>query len=198
MGLIKENSKSVLEQWVNQFSDELYSWAFFKTSSKEIAEDLVQDTFLAAFHKIDSFEGKSQPKTWLFSILNNKVIDYYRLSSRTTKKNLSLTENSGFELSDGLFNSHGCWKTNDIGTLWNQEEELLDNPDFNMVMEECMNDLPQKWKLALTSKYLSEKKTEAICQELEITTSNYWQIIHRSKLLLRKCLEIYFQPLLMN
>ncbi|MFB0911564.1 MAG: sigma-70 family RNA polymerase sigma factor [Flavobacterium sp.] len=190
MQLIKDNSTSVLEQWVTQFSDELYSWAFFKTSSKEIAEDLVQDTFLAAFHKIDSFEGKSQPKTWLFSILNNKVIDYYRLSSRTTKKNLSLTENSGFELSDGLFNSHGCWKTNDIGTLWNQEEELLDNPDFNMVMEECMNDLPQKWKLALTSKYLSEKKTEAICQELEITTSNYWQIIHRSKLLLRKCLEL--------
>jgi RNA polymerase sigma-70 factor (ECF subfamily) len=63
--LIKENSKSVLEQWVNQFSDELYSWAF--KTSKEIAEDLVQDT-LAAFHKIDSFEGKSQPKTWLFSI----------------------------------------------------------------------------------------------------------------------------------
>jgi RNA polymerase sigma-70 factor (ECF subfamily) len=61
--------------------------AFFKTSSKEIAEDLVQDTFLAAFHKIDSFEGKSQPKTWLFS-LNNKVIDYYRLSARTTKKKL--------------------------------------------------------------------------------------------------------------
>jgi RNA polymerase sigma-70 factor (ECF subfamily) len=79
MELIKENSKSVLEQWVNQFSDELYSWAF--SSSKEIAEDLVQDTFLAAFHKIDSFEGKSQPKTWLFSILNNKVIDYYRLSA---------------------------------------------------------------------------------------------------------------------
>jgi RNA polymerase sigma-70 factor (ECF subfamily) len=57
--------------------------SIFKTSSKEIAEDL-QDTFLAAFHKIDSFEGKSQPKTWLFSIL--KVIDYYRLSARPKKK----------------------------------------------------------------------------------------------------------------
>jgi RNA polymerase sigma factor (sigma-70 family) len=165
MGLIKENSKSVLEQWVNQFSDELYSWAFFKTSSKEVAEDLVQDTFLAAFHKIDSFQGKSQ-------------------------KNFSLTENSGYELSDGLFNSYGCWKNNDINAVWDQEQELLDNPDFNTVMEECMNDLPQKWKLAITSKYLSEKKTEAICQELEITTSNYWQIVHRSKLLLKKCLEL--------
>jgi RNA polymerase sigma-70 factor (ECF subfamily) len=38
------------------------------------------------------------------------------------------------------------------------EEELLDNPDFNVIMEECMNDLPQKWKLAVTSKYLREKK----------------------------------------
>jgi RNA polymerase sigma-70 factor (ECF subfamily) len=64
MELIKENSKSVLEQWVNQFSDELYSWVF--KTSKEIAEDLVQDTFLAAFHKIDSFEGKSQPRPGCF------------------------------------------------------------------------------------------------------------------------------------
>ena len=190
MDLIKENSKSVLEQWVNQFSDELYSWAFFKTSSKEVAEDLVQDTFLAAFHNIDSFQGKSQPKTWLFSILNNKVIDYYRLTARTTKKNFSLTENSGYEISDGLFNKYGCWKTNDINAVWEQEEELLDNPDFNSVMEACMEDLPQKWKLAVTSKYLSEKKTETICQELEITASNYWQIVHRSKLLLKKCLEL--------
>jgi RNA polymerase sigma-70 factor (ECF subfamily) len=190
MDLIKESSKSVVAEWVHQFSDELYSWAFFKTSSKEVAEDLVQDTFLAAFHKIDSFEGKSQPKTWLFSILNNKVIDYYRLSARTTKKNFRLTENSSYEISDGLFNSYGCWKSNDIKALWDQEEELLDNPDFNAIMEECMNELPQKWNLAVTSKYLTDKKTEAICQELEITASNYWQIVHRSKLLLKKCLEL--------
>jgi RNA polymerase sigma-70 factor (ECF subfamily) len=190
MDLIKEDSKSILEQWVNQFSDELYSWAFFKTSSKEVAEDLVQDTFMAAFHKIDTFQGKSQPKTWLFSILNNKVIDYYRLSARTTKKNFSLTENSGYELSDGLFNTYGCWKSNDINAAWDQDQELLDNPEFNSIMENCMDDLPHKWKLAVTSKYLSDKKTETIYQELEITTSNYWQIVHRSKLLLKKCLEL--------
>jgi RNA polymerase sigma-70 factor (ECF subfamily) len=57
MGLIKENSKSVLEQWVNQFSDELYSWAFLKLPSKEVRGS--GDTFLAAFHKIDSFKKVS-------------------------------------------------------------------------------------------------------------------------------------------
>lgn len=190
MKVIKENSKIVLENWVHQFSDELFSWALYKTSSKETAEDLVQETFLAAFHKIDTFQGKSQPKTWLFSILNNKVIDYYRLSAKTTKKTFSISENSGYELSDGLFNETENWKNNDINPIWDQEEELLDNPEFNIIMQDCMDDLPQKWKFAVTSKYLTDKNADEICQELEITVSNYWQIVHRAKLLLKKCLEM--------
>jgi RNA polymerase sigma-70 factor (TIGR02943 family) len=190
MDVTNENPKALLENWVYKFSDELYSWAFYKTSSKETAEDLVQETFLSAFHKIDTFQGKSQPKTWLFSILNNKVIDYYRKNLKTTKQTFNLTENSGLALSEGLFNTYGCWKSNDVKTIWDQEEELLDNPEFNIVMQECMDDLPQKWKLAIASKYLSDKDTTKICQELEITPSNYWQIVHRSKLLLRKCLEL--------
>lgn len=186
----KENAKIILEKWVNQFSDDLYSWALYKTSSKETAEDLVQETFLAAFNKIATFQGKSQPKTWLFSILNNKVIDYYRLSARTTKQNFSITENSGLELSDGIFSDSGCWENMKVNTLWDQDEQLLDNPDFNNILQHCMEELPTKWKLAITSKYLSEKKPADICQELEITLSNYWQIVHRAKLLMKKCLEV--------
>ncbi len=189
MEVIKENSKVLFEKWVNQFGDELFAWAFYKTSSKETAEDLVQETFLAAFYKIDTFQGKSQPKTWLFSILNNKVIDYYRLNAKTTKQTFSITEDSGFELTDGLFNKGGCWKNEEINLVWNQEEELLDNTEFNDIMQSCMESLPQKWKFAITAKYLTNKKSDEICQELEITTPNYWQIVHRGKLLLKNCLE---------
>jgi len=189
MSIAVENTKLVVESWVHQFSDELYSWAFYKTSSKETAEDLVQETFLAAYHKIDSFQGKSQPKTWLFAILNNKVVDYYRKSARTTKNNFHLTEESGFELSDGLFNTTENWINKEVNPIWESDGELLDNPDFNLVLQYCIEDLPQKWKLAINSKYLSDQKAEDICKELEITTSNYWQIIHRAKLLLKKCLE---------
>lgn len=183
-------TKLLFEKWVNDFSDELFSWAFYKTSSKETAEDLVQETFLAAYHKIESFEGKSQPKTWLFSILNNKVIDYYRKSAKTTKNTFSLTENSGYELSDAIFTQTGCWENNDINPIWDQEVHLLDNSEFNLVMQECMQELPKKWRIALTSKYLSDQKSDVICQELEITLSNYWQIVHRAKLLVKKCLEV--------
>ncbi|MGM5469698.1 sigma-70 family RNA polymerase sigma factor [Flavobacteriaceae bacterium LMO-SS05] len=190
MEVIKKDSKKTIESWVSEHSDALFSWAFYKTSCKEVAEDLVQDTFLSAFNKLDSFKGNSQPKTWLFSILNNKVIDYYRLSAKTTKKTFSLSEEKATEISDGLFNETEDWKDYTINPIWNQDEELLDNPDFNKVMQYCMDDLPENWKLAVTSKYLTDKKAGEICQELNITVSNYWQIIHRAKLVLKKCLEM--------
>jgi RNA polymerase sigma-70 factor (ECF subfamily) len=56
-------------------------------------------------------------------------------------------------------------------------------------MMSCLNELPEKWNLALTYKYLTNKKTEEICQELNLATTNYWQIVHRAKLLLKKSVE---------
>lgn len=188
--VIEKESKTIVEAWVNAHSDALFSWAFYKTSSKETAEDLVQDTFLAAYNKIDTFKGKSQPKTWLFSILNNKIIDYYRLSAKTTKKMVSLSENKGHEISEGFFDETENWKSTTINPIWNQDEELLDNPEFNSVMKDCMDDLPDNWNFVITSKYLTNKKAAEICQDLNITVSNYWQIVHRAKLVLKKCLEM--------
>jgi RNA polymerase sigma-70 factor (TIGR02943 family) len=190
MEIIKADSKTTIENWVKEYSDSLFSWSFYKTSSKEAAEDLVQDTFLSAFHKFDSFKGKSQPKTWLFSILNNKIIDYYRLSAKTTNQTISLSEDKSNEISEGFFDETENWKSNSISPIWNQEEELLDNIDFNKVMQHCIDDLPQNWKYAVTSKYLTDKNANDICQDLDITVSNYWQVIHRAKLVLKKCLEM--------
>ena len=67
-----------LSQLVEEYTGEMYQWACYKVSNTELAKDLVQDTFLAAAEKIDTFKGKSSPKTWLYSILNNKIVDVYR------------------------------------------------------------------------------------------------------------------------
>jgi RNA polymerase sigma-70 factor (ECF subfamily) len=190
MEVQKVNITTDFENWVNLFSDDLYSWAMYKTSTKETAEDLVQDTFVSAYHKIDSFKGKSQPKTWLFSILNNKIIDYYRKNAKIKKHEFRITEKAGFQLSDDFFDGSGRWKSNEINPIWDDEEHLLDNADFNNVMANCISNLPEKWKAAITSKYIINKKTNVICQELGITMSNYWQIVHRAKLLLKECLEV--------
>jgi len=185
MDFNKGATKVMFENWVNQFSDTLYSWAYHKTSSKETAEDLVQDTFVSAYHKIDSFKGKSQPKTWLFSILNNKIIDYYKKKSKQFTISADDYINEVKKI-DGFFDEHEKWKSDADLT----EQHWLDNPDFNSILLSCIKNLPENWQFIIQSKYILDKKSADICQELKITQSNYWQISHRAKLLLKKCIEL--------
>lgn len=180
------NKIATVENWVYQFGDALYSWAFSKTKDKELSEDLVQDTFIAALKSFESFENRSQPKTWLISILNNKIIDHFRKEKART---FLISEKNGFAISDSMYNENNFWIDNDIIPFWEQEKELIKSDQFEAVLIDCFNELPEKWNLALTYKYFTSKKSTAICKELNITTTNYWQIIHRSKLLLKKCVE---------
>jgi hypothetical protein len=58
-------SNAVITDWVNEHTDYLLQIALFKTRDQKQAEDLVQDTFISAYQAIDSFQEKSQPRTWL-------------------------------------------------------------------------------------------------------------------------------------
>ena len=68
------DKKTRFKEWVNEHTDTLYSWAFHKTQSIEIAEDLIQDAFLSAYRSIDSFREDSKASTWLFTILNRTLL----------------------------------------------------------------------------------------------------------------------------
>ncbi|PKP45075.1 MAG: RNA polymerase subunit sigma [Bacteroidetes bacterium HGW-Bacteroidetes-12] len=183
-----KNKNEQLTNWVNEYSDKLYSWAFYKTSKKEVAEDLVQETFLSAFKSFDNFKFESQPQTWLFKILNNKIIDYYRLLARNIEQ-VTDDEFLSKKTTDALFNNSGQWVSAPINSQWEEQEHLLDNVDFTTVLTNCIKKLPQNWRIAIESKYQEEKKATDICKELDITSSNYWQMIHRAKLQLKICIE---------
>ncbi len=182
---ISANSSSKeIEKWVSLFSDELFTWAFYKISDKELAEDLVQETFLAAYQKINSFENKSEPKTWLFSILKNKIADHFRRSYRNGSNTTISFEH--------FFDENENWIPDQKPQKWEMEDEkhLLDNFEFNQTLKNCLQKLPEKWNASIVYKFIEEKNAEQICQELDISPTNYWQILHRSKLQLRKCLEM--------
>ena len=180
-----------VKRWVEMYSDKMYSWTFYKTNSKEIAEDLVQDTFLVAFQSISKFEGKSDPKTWLFAILNNKIAEHFRKIYRNPiLSENQANSNEGESFFDTLFDSNGEWQKEERPKEWqNTEAHLLDDVAFVKILQACMDKLPANWNAVIQLKYLEEKKGDLICQELGIAPTNFWQILHRSKLQLRKCLE---------
>ena len=179
------DSKKTITTWLQEYGDELYSWALYKTSNKEIAEDLVQDTFVSACTNFDKFQNNSTPKTWLFSILKNKIIDHYRSKSRqftTSYEDYS----KPMQMSDDLFDSNEEWK--EIAEV--NAQNWLDNPEFITILSQCKNKLPENWQFILQARFILDQDSKNICQELEITMSNYWQIVHRAKLLLKKCIEL--------
>ena len=179
------DSKKTITTWLQEYGDELYSWALYKTSNKEIAEDLVQDTFVSACTNFDKFQNNSTPKTWLFSILKNKIIDHYRSKSRqfTTSYEDYVKP---MQMSDDLFDSNEEWK--EIAEV--NAQNWLDNPEFITILSQCKNKLPENWQFILQARFILDQDSKNICQELEITMSNYWQIVHRAKLLLKKCIEL--------
>ncbi|MBV6442601.1 MAG: sigma-70 family RNA polymerase sigma factor [Haliscomenobacteraceae bacterium CHB4] len=181
---------SQLQQWVNLYAADLYRRAYYLTSHRETAEDLVQETFLAATQQFGQYEGKSAPKTWLQGILNHKVADYFRLRFRQKP-----SQDIDPSANDTYFTESGAWRTEALPAKWDDSpENLLDVPEFGRVFEECLEHLPATWHDVLLLKFIESKKSEEICQSLGITTTNYWQIIHRAKLQMRHCLEqLWFQ-----
>ena len=170
--------------WVQSYSDSLYSWALHKTSNKETAEDLVQETFLVAVKSFEKFKGDSNPKTWLFSILNNKISDHYRKSYRMPVVNNDTILNIFFENSER-------WRKDQMPQKWTDDtDNLLDDVEFKQELDNCLKKLPPNCFSAIQLKFIEEKKGNVICQELGVSDTNFWQILHRAKLQMRKCLEL--------
>lgn len=176
-------ARDEISSWVKDYTVDLYAYTISKVADKLTAEDIVQNTFLAALESLNRFENKSGPKTWLFSILKNKIADYYRQRYKQVDK---------FFISDaaeGLFDENGNFKTPCSTIQWTTDEELLDNPEFLMALHHCLEALPRKMSSVVELKYLYGADSRRVCQKLEITQANFWQVMHRAKLLLKTCLE---------
>lgn len=175
----------LLKQWVDEFSDELYARACHITGSRETAQDLVQDTYLAAAQKVAFFRGESSPRTWLHGILKHKIADYFKEMYRRRS-----VIASGPEPEIDFFTASGDWKAEFAPVQWKDSpDNLLDDDDFLAVLRKCLDRLPEHWRSALLLKFLESRKGEEICQELGITATNFWQLLHRSRRQLRLCLE---------
>lgn len=180
--LSTDQRDSHIAAWVKEHSTALRHWAYKQCRQKELSEDLVQETFVTAFQNLHSFKNQSQPRTWLMGILKNKIGDHYRRQLRQISDPVLTT--------DSFFTPEGNWIQGTLPNNWNNlEPHLLDNTEFIEALKQCMHRLPDVWAYVLRERYLNDTDSETICETLRITPSNYWQIMHRAKLQVRRCIE---------
>ena len=72
---------------------------------------------------------------------------------------------------------------------WNTPEKITINNELSIALKDCVHKMPEKLAVIFTLRYLEETETAIICKDLNISSSNYWVMIHRAKLQLRECLE---------
>ncbi|MGB2833285.1 MAG: sigma-70 family RNA polymerase sigma factor [Methylotenera sp.] len=171
--------------WLNAHGDYLYRFALSRLRDSHLAEDVVQETLLAAI-KNPNFAEQSSPRTWLTGILKHKIIDIMRKGQREIAASDLMDEEDANM--DEFFDAKGRWTEKPIA--WGMPTEALEQKQFLGILQSCMDKLPKKLAALFLMRDVHEIENEEICKELEITATNAWVMLYRARMSLRKCLEI--------
>ncbi len=175
--------------FLENLRQQMLKFTVLQLSSFEQAEDVVQEALISALQHIDSFSGRSAFKTWVFAILKNKIIDLIRKESRLVRMS-ELFSDQESELSiDGLFDAMGYWYKDKVPQAWKTPEEMMEQQDFWIIFDACLNHLPAKYAQVFMLREMIELSSEEICEKLDLTLSNLNVLMYRSRLKLRACLE---------
>ena len=170
--------------WIKRYSDYLFNYTIARVNDREMAKDLVSETFLAGLKSMENFKGEASERTWLISILKRKIIDHYRkINSNKGKAEVRMTYNSNSE-------DEGNWLEERIADPFDKTaEDTFVNSELGEAIYYCLSKLPEKQAEVFKMKTILGYDTETICNELDITPSNLWVIIHRARTALADCME---------
>jgi RNA polymerase sigma-70 factor (ECF subfamily) len=174
------------EKWIDLYGDYLYRYALYRVYESTVAEDLVQETFLAALSSFKNFQHRSSIKTWLTGILKHKIIDHFR---KKAKEQQTDDIDPHINKLNDHFDRNGQWKIKPA--KWNADpQKLYDQKEFIEVLHKCLAKLPGRQASAFILREIVGKNTTEICKILDISTTNSWVLLHRARMFLRRCLEI--------
>jgi len=170
--------------WVDRYGDVMLNFALARIDRREVAEDLVQETFLAAWRARNTFDGLSQRSTWLIGILRRKIADHFRAGGRGPTAVAAEQE-----VAEGtLFDVRGKWVH--PPRRWMQTpDKAAEDAEFWLALADCLAGMPGHLAQAFQLREIGLANTDEICRLTGITPKNLSVRLHRARLLLRQCLE---------
>ena len=176
------------ERWVDDHGDVLYRYALERVRTPEVAQDLVQETLLAAVRSHEKFAGHSSVRSWLCGILKHKLCDYYRKRGRETSfTDLEFLADECAE----KFVPEGYWVHMNGPKEWRPEaDEVMHRDEFWKTMRDCLAKLPERVATVFMMREMDDIESKEICATLSISENNLWVMLHRARMALRECLAV--------
>jgi RNA polymerase sigma-70 factor, ECF subfamily len=184
--LAKEGDFSAFTELINAHKGKVFSLARRLAGNEQDAEDIVQESFLKAIDKIDTFRGDSSFGTWLFAIALNEARAHL---GREKQRDLRSIEEYLPSHDDSEHQQSGSQKLYN----WEDPHSKLESEELQSIIDDGLEDLPYIYREAFVLRYiedLSVKEVATILGESEAATKSR---ILRARLALRDYLAKKFE-----
>jgi RNA polymerase sigma-70 factor (ECF subfamily) len=188
LGRLRAGDDRAFSLLIDRHHRTMLRFAQIYVSSLAVAEEVVQETWVAVLEGIAGFEGRSSLKTWIFGILIN------RAKTRGIREGRSVpaTAENGTDVADsGRFRSNGEWAQ--PPRRWDEEtpEKLMMRQEAVRLLEAALGELPPSQRAAVTLRDIEGLESAEVCNVLGISETNQRVLLHRARSKLRRALEGY-------
>lgn len=174
------------DRWLAEHGDALWRFCLLRARSRDIAEEIFQETLLAALKHARSFQGRASERTWLLAIASHKVSDHFRRKARDRRALGRGTESVSRE-SHPTFKENGCWAS--IPDAWHDPADKGETAAQLAALRACLDKLGPGMSEAVWLRDILGVPSEEVCEALDITPTNLWTRLHRARAALRSCVQ---------
>lgn len=192
---LQQGDEAAFASLVDQHTPSLLRVARGYVPSNEIAEDVVQETWIALIKGIDRFEGRSSLRTWLFTVMIN--IAKARGVRERRDVDTAIVAYTGGTVDPARFRGNddpypGHWKPDEVPS------PFPDTPEGSVLGAELVDlasaeltKLPERQRVVVTLRDMLGFDSNEVCELLDITVANQRVLLHRGRAAVRQALESY-------
>jgi RNA polymerase sigma-70 factor (ECF subfamily) len=186
---LRARDESAFMELIRELNPSLLRVARMFVPTAAVAEDVVQETWLAVLNGIERFEGRSSLKTWIFRILTNTAKTRGERERRSVPFSALDTEDGGYEpaVERSRFTGTGHWAV--LPRAW-PEDKLLAGETLS-VIERAIERLPQTQRTVITLRDVEGWTADDVRNALELSETNQRVLLHRARAKVRNALEQY-------
>jgi RNA polymerase sigma-70 factor (ECF subfamily) len=181
-------------RWLDDHGDALYGYALARVRDRHVAEEIVQETLLAALGAGATFAGQSSLRTWLIGIMRHKISDWVRRANQerdATAFELNRGDEALVQFVDRQFTKSGKWKNKprNWGKRASDPTAMLEEAEFRHALRECLKKLSPNARDAIVLVEREPSSIGVVGKILGVTSTHLSVILHRARTALRSCIE---------
>jgi RNA polymerase sigma-70 factor, ECF subfamily len=196
---LRRGDEGAFDELVTKHHSALIRMAMGHVADREVAEEVVQDTWMAVIEGLDRFEGRSSLRTWIFGIMIHKAKDRgVREKRHTTFSAFEHFDDEHEESVDpSRFHQSGEWTGHWAfpPQPWDEQtpEKLLASQQAVTAMNKAIEVLPPTLKDVLILRDVEGIEAKEVCELLKITETNLYVRLHRARERVRQAVEAYLE-----